>query len=117
MLPEGISNIEHGISNDEVFPPLPDSINIRHSLFDIRYSLFVAAWSQSVRILAKQLSFSSLANIFKALILYQIWVLDRDYKCIQKAEREKLQTSRLPSAEDIRCPVKHQLIDEDASFP
>jgi hypothetical protein len=43
MLPEGILNIEHEISNDEVFSPLPDTFNLPHSLFDIRYSLFLVS--------------------------------------------------------------------------
>jgi hypothetical protein len=41
MLPEGISNIEHGISNDEVFLlcRIASAFDIFYSIFDILFLL------------------------------------------------------------------------------
>jgi hypothetical protein len=48
MLPEGISNIEHGISNDEVFPlsHIASAFDIPCSIFDILFLLH--AWTQPI---------------------------------------------------------------------
>jgi hypothetical protein len=39
-------NIEHGISNEEVLFPLPDSFDIRHSMFDIPREAWQAYYSR-----------------------------------------------------------------------